>query len=167
MGAVKQQYIESLGGSCLKFVQDQTGDPDADENHEDWNHYANEWFEMNDMHEADQYEDWRNELDWYEAHSYTNQYEHFVSELTHLKKLLNAPNIDHGSRDLINKMAYAFAVTLMETFLGDTVRSLILLDDKYLANSFNTEKELNLKKVTLKEAYLLEGGLKGEILSKL
>jgi hypothetical protein len=46
MGAVKQQCIESLGESCLQFVQDQTGDPDADENYEDWNHYANEWCEL-------------------------------------------------------------------------------------------------------------------------
>lgn len=167
MGILKQEYLESLEKSCAEYVQNQIGDPEADESHDEWEHYANEWADFNGMDELQQYDDWRNEPEWHETHNYTSQHEHFAKEIQGLYALLSISLLDTQSKDLMNKMAFAYAVTLMEAFLGDTVRSLVSFGGKYLENALDIDEVQFKKKISLKEAYSFKGGVKGEVLSKL
>lgn len=52
------------------------------------------------------------------------------------------------------KMTYSYSMTLMETCLGDMIKSLILSDEYYLKNAINNVDELGKMKLPLKEVYL-------------
>lgn len=76
-------------------------------------------------------------------------YLQFETQLNLLKEELpDAPS------DSTIKMTYSYSITLMETCLGDMIKSLLLSDDYYLSNAINNVDELNKIKLPLKEVYL-------------
>ncbi|WP_422431969.1 MULTISPECIES: hypothetical protein [Gammaproteobacteria] len=59
---------------------------------------------------------------------------------------------DSPSESLL-KMTYSYSVTLMETCLGDMIKSVVLSDDYYLKNAITSVTELKIIKLSLMEVY--------------
>lgn len=57
--------------------------------------------------------------------------------------------------DATIKMTYSYSVTLMETCLGDMIKSLILSDERYLMNAIDNVKELKKVSLSLREIYTI------------
>jgi len=59
---------------------------------------------------------------------------------------------DAPSESLL-KMTYSYSVTLMETCLGDMIKSVVLSDDYYLKNAITSVSELKNIKLSLMDVY--------------
>ena len=84
--------------------------------------------------------------------------------MNNLKELLMIIQIYH--EPTFYKMNYAYAVTLMETFLADTTISLVLSKDKYLINAITKVEDLKKLKCSLIDI-LNKDGVKGIVIDKL
>lgn len=72
----------------------------------------------------------------------------FTNQMTDLEdELPSKPS------DALLKMAYSHSVTLMETCLGDMIKSVVLSDDYYLKNAIKNVDELKNIKLSLMDVY--------------
>ena len=89
------------------------------------------------------------ELHWLKENGSSTIHEHFLEELNELKKI---EETNLATRDyLINRMTYAYAVTLLEAFLGDTAKSLVSESEVFFTNSQQIDE---LKKARYSLEYL-------------
>ncbi|EGH95508.1 MULTISPECIES: hypothetical protein [Pseudomonas syringae group] len=90
------------------------------------------------------------EWQWLNRHSHSHFFQEFCTELAKTKDLLiTSSNSVHA--ETVNKLVYAHAVTLMETFISSAVGKLVVDDQGLLLNLVDEYKVLNGMKVTLKE----------------
>ncbi|WP_323664545.1 hypothetical protein [Pectobacterium carotovorum] len=86
----------------------------------------------------------------------------FTSQINELKKSMVK---DNSSLNL--KMHYSFAVTLMESCLGDMLKHVILSESVFLINAIKNVKELSVKRVSLLDVYEIEDLVNKSVLSTL
>lgn len=159
MSRTGEYYLEILEQERIDWIRNQLDDEDADENTEGWDEYAQEWDYRNYDIEAQEYE-------WFEQHSYNEIHRVFNFQLEKLKELVSIQVALHHE-ETFYKMCYAHAVTLMESFLSDTVRSLVVSDDRYFFNAIRDVGEIAECKFTLEDYAKSPDGAKGLAMQKL
>lgn len=142
------------------WIREQLKDPNADELHPEWSYYENEFFDTKFSATT--------ELDilWYSDQTNKSLFSKLKADLEQLKEVV-APGITAtGFEALLYKMAYAHAVTLLETFLSDSVKSLILSNDIYFEKALKGVDELKKPdlKFPLLEVWRHPKGVKGIVL---
>ena len=95
--------------------------------------------------------------DW-EDYNYDDITFHLTNEDIALASFENQINFIEGNLDdqispLLTKMKYSYVVTLMEAFLGDMTKDLIISNDKYLINALTKIEEIKEIKISLYEIY--------------
>ncbi|MGA4651325.1 HEPN domain-containing protein [Enterobacter hormaechei] len=146
MGSVKR-YIEQMEAeeSMYDWIRDRVdlgvepGDPEWEEQKTKYlsgEAFENEW----------EFEDYDYELD--RLTEYQQAYDQFDIQMSTLRAEL--PQIPSESA---LKMTYSYSVTLMETCLGDMIKSLVLTDECYLKNSIENVTELKNIKIPLQEIF--------------
>ncbi len=130
----------------------------SDEYSEEWDELAQEYDLIHEgLREAAEFEA---EYRWLREQTYSELHDKFVSEISTLKELISTSVAFHHE-DAFFKMIYAHAVTLLETFLGDTAISLVIENPKYFANSISKVDELKKTKFSLTEISEESDGAKG------
>ena len=159
MGKMSDLMIDTESERADQWIRERLSDDDLDEDSEEYQELAEEYSNYQD------YLSEQAELRWLNEISSSILHKQFMCELNELKKLMistpkNEPNY------MLDKMTYAYAVTLLETFLSDTAKSLINENDDFLANSLEM-KEFESTKYSLKEIKRKNFDAKSIVISKL
>lgn len=134
---------------------------DADEDTPGWDDLALEWSYM-----QSNYEEYYEQNNWYVSHSYSEIHRTFQFQLQNLKELVDT-SVATIHEETFYKMVYGHAVTLMESFLADTVRSLIIKNDNYFLNAISNVDCLKKEKFSLLEITKQKDGAKGFAITEL
>ncbi|OZS42293.1 hypothetical protein [Photobacterium sanguinicancri] len=155
-------YILGLQEEEMRiWICEHLDDEDADEETPGWDELAQEWAYM----QASQ-EEPVEFFDWYVSHSYSDIQRTFHFQIHKLRDLMDM-QVAVFHEETFYKMSYAHAVTLMESFLADTVRSLILADNKYFINAINKVEALKECKFTISEIAKQKDGAQGFAITEL
>ena len=147
MGSMSELMIEMQFERADEWIRERLEDEDADEESEEYQELAQEYSDLQD-HLAEQ-SDFEAELRWLNENGSSIIHKHFVEELKELKKVEEATS--DARTYLIKRMTYAYAVTLLEAFLGDTVKSLVSENEAFFTNSLEITE---LKKARYSLAFL-------------
>jgi hypothetical protein len=152
MSSIKEYLHDQEENRRDAWIREQIGDPEADELHKDWEFNALQW-ENTQSYTYDSLQT------WYAEHSYTEIHTTFKEKFHKLNELL-ATKIAPECEETFFKMIFAHSVTLMETFLYDTVRSIIASDENYFRNAITGIDDLKKLKPSLVEIHNSPNGIK-------
>jgi hypothetical protein len=142
----EQNYIDQRE----EWIRRELGDPDADETSEGWRELELQYDQT--------YEHWEDyleeEYEWHHSQSHSDFYISFNRSINDLKNILTS-HLEPTVSYTVYKMVYVHAVTAMETYLGDSLKSTVLGNQKYIANAAKNLNELTQRKFKL-EDFVLE-----------
>lgn len=164
MGRAKEYWMEMQDEEKSNWIREQLGDELADEETEGWDELSIQYSYMQES--IRESADLEAEFRWYKQHSYSEMHESFNNNINDLKDLLRN-NVFVQYEETYYKMVFAHAVTLLESFLSDTVKSLVVSSDQCLANAIAKVDELKKKKVGLADIKNQKDGLIGLVLKEL
>ncbi|MCD1598215.1 hypothetical protein [Rheinheimera aquimaris] len=157
MGRMSDLMIDMANESADDWINERLEDKNADEDSEEYRYWADQYYALQEhLHGQAELEF---ELKWLKEHGSSEIHKIFIEELHELKKII-------GTRGSVNKpylilrMAYSYAVTLLETFLSDSIKSLVTSDDKFFKNALKVD-ELSKAKYSLEFLALNEMNAKG------
>ena len=162
MGKMSEIHREKQEQDMFNWIRDRLSDPEADESTSGWQDMVKEWQDFNDNEVLELFE--VDEDYWLNSHTYNDLHKSFRSRLEQLRISINSSDGIFVDKVIQYKMTYAYAVTLMESFLSDTVRSLILSNDEYLYNALEKVEDIKGEKVKLIDVYRNASGVKGLVL---
>ncbi len=146
------------------WIREQLQDQEADENTEGWSELEEEYARLQE-NLRDFYE-YEAELEWYENNSYSEMHDQFILEIIGLKEILES-TVQSGHEQTTYKMIYAHSVTLLESFLGDTIKSLIISNEKFFSNAATNVDELKKARFSLSDIAKQRDGVVGLAVIKL
>lgn len=153
---MSELMIEMQNERADEWIRERLEDADADEESEEYQELAIEYSNLQDyLAEKAEFEA---ELQWLKENGSSVIHKNFLEELEELKNIEEKTPTKRTY--LINRMTYSYAVTLLEAFLGDTVKSLINENENFFTNSMQIE-ELKKAKYTLEELSKSEVNVKG------
>ena len=145
-----------------EWIQKELDDPDADEYTEGWDELSETYDE-----EANNYSDYlAEEYEWHRNQDHSNFFIEFNNTINEIKIILNS-SIDPTVMKTIYKMIHIHTVTAMETYLGDSLKSAVIGNKKYIANAAKNLEEFTKKKFKLSEILSYEGGVEKIVLEQL
>ncbi|KJY99081.1 hypothetical protein [Pseudoalteromonas ruthenica] len=155
MSSVKEYLFEIQNERADEWIRERLSDAQLDEDSEEWQQLASEYSNYQDhlLEEAE----WEAELKWLKENGSSNIHRFFVDELNALKTMAES-NLGHSTKmafmlhsNIVVKMSYAYAVTLLESFLGDTLKALITEREDFLHNAIRNVEEVSKAKYSLAE----------------
>jgi hypothetical protein len=156
MSSIKNHWFDTQEAKKEEWIRDRIEDEEMDE-------YSDEWQELSDEYD-DIEEESRNqaeleeELHWLETRTYTDEYVKFNKEISKLKEMLDKI-VTFEFKDTICKMSYAHSVTLLESYLGDTLKLLILKYPKFLDNAIKNVDGLKKARFSLTQIHESPNGI--------
>jgi len=93
---------------------------------------------------------------WYKKKSHGEFYSSFIVTISELHTILDN---DTSGSDILYKMVYVHSVTAMETFLSDTIKSLLISNEKYIFNSIKNLDEFKNNSYKLSTIINKKGGI--------
>ncbi|EHD2281068.1 hypothetical protein JRK33_001990 [Vibrio cholerae] len=166
MSSIKDHIFDLEEQAKIDWIQEQMEDCDADENSPGWYELEEEYASIMEGQDAEA------EYQWYLKNSYSHFYENLRTELENLHKVLNSA-FSKGTEQVVLRMSYVHAVTILETFISDYVKTLIVKNENLLSNLLNSQsianKKLNIGELrfTLKDIYNSKTGVTGIVLEEL
>ncbi|EGI72001.1 MULTISPECIES: hypothetical protein [Pseudoalteromonas] len=154
----EEEYNEAKS----EWIQKELNDPDADE-------YTDGWFELSERYdeEANNYSDYLEaEYEWHSSQDHSNFFIEFNQTIEEIRRILNS-TIDPTVMETIYKMIHIHAVTAMETYLGDSLKSAAIGNKKYIANAAKNLEELSKKNFKLSDILSYEGDVEKIVLEQL
>ena len=161
MGKISELMLEKQNELADEWIRERLEDENSNEESEEYQQLAMEYSNLQDY--LGEQAEFVAELHWLKENGSSIIHKHFLEELEELKNLEGTTSTTKTY--LINRMTYAYAVTLLEAFLGDTVKSLVSENEIFFKNSlqidelknakyslaFLSEKEINAKGLAIKE----------------
>lgn len=155
MSSIKDHLFEVQSERAEQWVRERLSDDQLDEDSEEWQQLASDYSDYQN-HLSDEAE-WAAELEWLKENGSSNIHKFFSDELNALK-IMAENNLGHSKNltfmlhsNIIVKMSYAYAVTLMESFLGDTLKVLITEREEFLNNAIVNVEEVSKAKYSIAE----------------
>jgi hypothetical protein len=153
LSSIKEHLFDIQSQQADEWIRERLSDNSLDENSEEYQDLANDYSNYQDH--LSEVAEWNAELKWYKENGSSVIHSRFITELDALQ-LMVVDNLAKQSRILFQlnsapffKMSYAYAVTLLESFLGDTLKTIISENDVFLNNAISKFKIL--KNVKLSE----------------
>jgi len=152
LSSIKEHLLEIQEQKANEWIRERLSDDSLDEKSEEYLQLSEEYSDYQEhlWEEAE----WQAELQWLKKNGSSSMHKLFVSELDALKIMADS-NFNNRKKmafilhtNIVVKMSYAYAVTLLESFLGDTLKSLISQDDHFLKNALRKFKVLKNVKLT-------------------
>jgi hypothetical protein len=157
MGRMSDLMIDMANERANDWINERLEDKNADEDSEEYRYWAEQYYSLQEhLHGLAELEF---ELKWLKENGSSEIHKNFIEELHELKEII-------GTRNSVNKpylvirMAYSYAVTLLETFLSDSIKSLVTSDDKFFKNALKVD-ELSRAKYSLEFLALNDVNAKG------
>lgn len=136
------------------WIRRELDNTEADENTPGWERLEEEYDEI--------YENWDNyiqdEYEWHSSQDHSIFYVQFLRTIEDVKNILKS-KLDPIVVDTIYKVIHVHIITAMETYLGNTFKSAVLSDRKYIDNAAKNLAALSKRRFTLEEI-LQQGGIK-------
>lgn len=133
-----------------EWIRDELDDPEADQFTDGW-HELEEEYDM----KSQQWDDYLEaEYEWHHSQNHSNFFISFSRSIDDIKTILKS-NMDMTVKNTIYKMVHVHAVTALETYLGDSLKSAVIGNKEYIANAAKNLDELTKTKFTL-EVFLSE-----------
>jgi len=144
------------------WIRRELDDCEADETTEGWQQLEDDYDEV--------YELWNNhyqdEYEWHISQDHSSHHIEFIQTMNELKNILKS-QIDALLSKTIYKMVHTHAVTAMETYLGDSLKSAALSNSGYIERAAKNLDELTKRKFTLEQILAHEDGIKKIVLEQL
>ena len=155
MSSIKDHLFEVQSERAEQWIRERLSDEQLDEDSEEWQQLASDYSDYQN-HLSDEAE-WAAELEWLKENGSSNIHKFFSDELNALK-IMAESNLGHSKKmafmlhsNIIVKMSYAYAVTLLESFLGDTLKALITEREEFLNNAIGNVEEVSKAKYSIAE----------------
>ncbi|HFG1585809.1 TPA: hypothetical protein ACGFXP_003531 [Vibrio cholerae] len=152
MSTIKDYLFEMQEKYIDDWIRERLSDDSLGEDSEEYQELAEEY--SNYQEHLREEAEWQAELKWLKENGSSDIHQSFINELDALKVMAdsnfnNPQNIAFVLHtNIVVKMSYAYAVTLLETFLGDTLKSLVSQDEQCLKNALRKFKILKSVKLT-------------------
>ncbi|MEL4361558.1 hypothetical protein [Shewanella algae] len=159
MSSIKEALFDREEQKMKEWIRSKLGDPFADEDSEGWDDLVEHYSDFQDALAA------AAEQRWIEKQSLEDIYSRFHGEVLNLSSLMSS---DMGIReyDLMCKMIYTHAVTLMEAYLFDLTKLMTLNNHKFFNNAITKINDLKNVKLSLAEVQELSN-IKEFVISKI
>ncbi|MDD2776301.1 MAG: hypothetical protein PHU06_10120 [Gallionella sp.] len=155
MSSIKDYLFDLQNERADEWIRQRLQNEDSDEHSDEWNVLAQEYHDYQEhlFEEAEH----QAELKWLRENGSSQIHKFFMDELAALEGITQRNLENRGgmlfmpNSQLITKMAFAYSVTLLEAFLGDTLKSLITENDKFLENAIANVDEVKKAKYSLSD----------------
>ncbi len=159
LSSIKDYLFEMQELQADEWIRERLSDDSLDEDSDEYQELAEEY--SNYQEHLREEAEWQAELQWLKDNGSSNIHSIFVSELDALRIMFDS-NLNNPQKkafllhtNIVVKMSYAYAVTLLESYLGDTLRTLISQDEQLLKNALRKFKVLkNVKLADVAETDL-------------
>lgn len=161
MSSIKEYMFDLAGQHADKWIREQLDDADCliDENSEEYQSLFEDYcyVEQAKFDAAESQAEWEAELKWLKNNGSSFLHKGFMSQLNNLRGMASSNLADaKGFNSSVNgqlasKMAYAYAVTLLEAFLGDTLNALLNENPEFLKKAIANVEELKKARYGLSE----------------
>ncbi|EKF9799788.1 hypothetical protein O1D18_003415 [Vibrio cholerae] len=159
LSSIKDYLFEMQELQADEWIRERLSDDSLDEDSDEYQELAEEY--SNYQEHLREEAEWQAELQWLKDNGSSNIHSIFVSELDALRIMFDS-NLNNPQKkafllhtNIVVKMSYAYAVTLLESYLGDTLRALISQDEQLLKNALRKFKVLkNVKLADVAETDL-------------
>lgn len=122
MGRMSDLMIEMENERADLWIRERLNDEDADEDSEEYQQLVEEYSNLQEfLREQAEFEE---ELNWLRENGSSIIHKNFIEEINGLKSVLKSANVSNKPY-MIYRMTYAHSVTLLEAFLGDTIKALV------------------------------------------
>ncbi len=152
LSSTKDYLFEMQELHADEWIRERLSDDSLDEDSEEYQELAEEY--SNYQEHLREEAEWQAELRWLKDNGSSNIHNIFISELDALRIMFDS-NVNNPQKmafilhtNIAVKMSYAYAVTLLESYLGDTLRALISQDEQFLKNALRKFKVLKSVKLT-------------------
>ncbi len=146
------------------WIRERLEDENSDEESEEWLELQKDYYNLQEyLAEQAEFEE---ELQWLHDNGTSLIHRNFISNIDELEEFVASLFADE-SKVMIYKMSYAYAVTLLESFLGDTLKSLVSKSDKLFKNAISKVDDLKKAKYSLEDLMNNEISVKGLAIMKL
>lgn len=150
MSSIKEHLFDVQSNFIDEWVRERLSDDSLDEESEEYQNLANHYLDYQEH--LQEKAEWEAELEWLNENGSSHIHNIFVSELDNLK-LVVENNLNYPPKmafflhsNVVIKMSYAYAVTLLEAFLSETLKSIISENKVFLKNAIGESKALkNIK----------------------
>ncbi len=152
MSSIKDYLFEMQEQQADAWIRERLSDKSLDEDSDEYQELAQAYSNYQD-HLLDEAE-WQAELEWLKENGSSELHKIFFGELDTLKAMVDNNSSNRSQTafvlhtNLVVKMSYAYAVTLLESFLGDTLKALITENEQFLKNALRKFKVLKNVKLT-------------------
>ena len=168
MGRVKEEWMRHQELEVMyEWIEENYPGLSEDQSSHEWDD-AVQAFEdhCEDQQRLEQEIHWQEEYDYYVTLTLKDSDSKLRGDLAELKAMIQHM-ADGGFNRTFFKMIYAHAVTVLEVYLEDVVKALIMSDESYLANTIKNVRPFCDTKFKLAEISLEDDGIKKFVLGKL
>ncbi len=168
MGRVKEEWMERMENEAMyEWIEENYGDDAGEEGSEEWYEAVQAFGDYCEEQARLAQEAWeQDEYDYYLYLTLNDVDSIFDKEISNLNQLLKSSGAKPNSPTLC-KMIYAHAVTILEVYLEDMVKALIISNEEFLKNSIKNVKPFCDSKFNLGEISIEQDGMKKFVLRKL
>lgn len=142
MGSMSDLMIDLDNERIDQWIRGRLEDEDVDEESEEYKELADEYSNLQE-YLRDQFE-FEEDLKWLKKNDSSTFHRLFLEEISELEKLI-VKNPLKDKPYIMYRMTYAHSVSLLEAFLGDTVKSLVNDNDYFFVNSREIAELKNAK----------------------
>ncbi|ELI8287803.1 hypothetical protein RSG05_002452 [Yersinia enterocolitica] len=146
MGSTKQCFEDKEENCREAWIRARLSDPDLEEDSDEWQELEEEHDNYKNFMEDMAREEYE-EQQWLENNPHTDIYD---SSISLLEGIIEEGKV-HTS-ETFYKMQIAYCITIMESCLGDMIKSIVLPNSIYRDNAINNVTELNDVKIKLSDA---------------
>lgn len=168
MGRAKEEWIRQQELEPMyEWIEENYGDDAGEEGSDTWNEAVQAFDDYCENQERLEQEDyWQSEYDYYISLTLEDADSIFQKDISELKNMLENSSYDVSNQTYF-KMVYAHAVTILEVYLEDISKALIMTDETFLANTIKNVRPFSDTKVKLSDISLEDDGIKKYVLGKL
>ena len=168
MGRVKEEWMRQQELEPMyEWIEENYGDDAGEEGSETWDEAVQafeDYCEEQQRLEQELY--WQEEYDYYLTLTLNDADLIFQKDLSELKTMMGTSAKDEPNQTFF-KMVYAHAVTILEVYLEDIAKALIMTNEAYLANTIKNVHPFCDTKFKLGDISLENDGIKKFVLGKL
>ncbi len=142
-----------------EWIREQLGDPDADEDTEGWD----EWAEQYDMELAEAnflYVMGYSQDDWHVSGK--SRFQIFNETIESSREILSLP-VSQKSRKNLLVMVYGYIIAAVEAYLASTFIDTVMSSENFLRKLIESDPEFAKRKFTMKEIFSKQERLKEDV----
>lgn len=151
MSSIKEQLFDKQEEHAEDWIRERLSNQNLTPESEEWKSLLIDYIAYQECLSDDH--EWISEFKWLKDNGSVDIYQNFISELNSLKKMAQKTLSEYmpANENLVVKMSYSYSVTLLEAYLGDTLKALIAEQPKYLSNAISRIEQIRETRFSLLE----------------